>query len=152
MGYEIAYGGSYPEDFSKYGRGVLALLTIGVLNRESELMSRMVKRIDGAQNNLPSYCAAGHFEAAPCVILDEHIRIPKMLIMSTVAMDRITEINEDYAKIIRQCAEVDQGVNSDSGSALTESGHKAIFAFYLYRNGFPGIIQASILRRKHLHE
>ena len=48
----------------------------------------------------------------------------------------ITEIDEDYAEIIRQCAEVDQGVNNDSGSALTESGHKAIFAFFLYGNGF----------------
>ena len=122
-------------------------ITIGVLNRESELMSRIVERIDGAQNNLPSYCAAGHFEVAPCVILDEHIRIPEMLIMSTVAMDRITEIDEDYAEIIRQCAEVDQGVNSDSGSALTESGHKAIFAFFFTETDFPGIIQAEYLKK-----
>lgn len=93
--------------------------------QESGLMSRMVqllgaeaiqiayndvysalqtRRIDGAENNLPSYSAAGHFEAAPYMILDEHTRIPEMQIISIVALDRIAEIDGDYVDVIRQCA------------------------------------------------
>ena len=75
-------------------------------------MSRMVERIDGAQNNLPSYCAAGHFEVAPCVILDEHIRIPEMLIMSTV------------------------------GVPLLNQAIRRFLSFFFTETDFPGIIQA----------
>lgn len=98
-------------------------LTIRV--QESTLMSRMVEllganpvqipyndvysalqtaKIEGAENNLPSYAAAGHFQAAGYYLLDEHARLPEMQIMSTVALDKIAEIDEDYVIIIRQCA------------------------------------------------
>ena len=98
-------------------------LTIRV--QESSFMSRMVElmgakpvqipyndvysamqtaKIDGAENNLPSYAATGHFQAAPYYLLDEHSRLPEMQIMSTVALDKIAAIDEDYVTIIRQCA------------------------------------------------
>lgn len=98
-------------------------LTIRV--QESAFMSRMVElmgakpvqipyndvysamqtaKIDGAENNLPSYAATGHFQAAPYYLLDEHSRLPEMQIMSTVALDKIAAIDEDYVTIIRQCA------------------------------------------------
>ena len=93
--------------------------------QESEFMSRMVAqlgavpvqipyndvysamqtaKIDGAENNWPSYAFTGHFQAAPYFLLDEHSRLPEMQIMSTVALDRIAEIDEDYVTIIRECA------------------------------------------------
>lgn len=98
-------------------------LTIRV--QESTLMSRMVElfgakpvqipyndvysalqtaKIDGAENNWPSYAATGHFQAAAYYLQDEHSRLPEMQIMSTVALDKIAEIDEDYVTIIRQCA------------------------------------------------
>ncbi len=98
-------------------------LTIRV--QESEFMSHMVEllgavpvqipygdvysamqtaKIDGAENNWPSYESTGHFEAAPYFLRDEHSRLPEMQIMSTIAMDRISEIDEDYVTIIQQCA------------------------------------------------
>jgi len=61
-------------------------------------------KIDGAENNLPSYAFTGHYQAAPHYLLDEHSRLPEMQIMSTVALDRIAEIDEDYLTIIRACA------------------------------------------------
>ncbi len=93
--------------------------------QESEFMSRMVEllgaravqipysdvysalqtgKIDGAENNWPSYAFTGHFQAAGYYLLDEHSRLPEMQIMSAVAMDKITEIDESYADIIRECA------------------------------------------------
>ena len=98
-------------------------LTIRV--QESTLMSRMVEllgakpvqipyndvysalqtaKIEGAENNLPSYAATGHFETAGYYLQDEHSRLPEMQIMSTIALDKIAEIDEDYVTIIRQCA------------------------------------------------
>ena len=93
--------------------------------QESEFMSRVVEllgavpvqipygdvysalqiaKIDVAENNWPSYESTGHFEAAPYFLQDEHSRLPEMQIMSTVALDRIAEIDADYVTIIRQCA------------------------------------------------
>ena len=98
-------------------------LTIRV--QESEFMSHMVEllgavpvqipygdvysamqtaKIDGAENNWPSYESTGHFEAAPYFLRDEHSRLPEMQIMSTIAMDKIAGIDEDYVTIIQECA------------------------------------------------
>lgn len=98
-------------------------LTIRV--QESAFMSRMVEllgakpvqipyndvysamqtaKIDGAENNWPSYAFTGHFQAAPYFLLDEHSRLPEMQIMSTVALDKIAEIDEDYVTIVKECA------------------------------------------------
>lgn len=98
-------------------------LTIRV--QESSFMSRMVEllgaepvqipyndvysamqtaKIDGAENNWPSYAFTGHFQAAPYYLLDEHSRLPEMQIMSTVALDKIAEIDEDYVTIVKECA------------------------------------------------
>lgn len=101
------------------------LRNLSIRVQESSLMSRMVEllgakpvqipysdvysalqtgKIDGAENNLPSYAATGHYQAARCYLLDEHSRLPEMQILSTVALDKIAEIDGDYVTIIRQCA------------------------------------------------
>lgn len=64
----------------------------------------MMQRVDGAENNLPSYASSGHCEAAPYFLQDEHSRLPEMQLMSTVAMDKITQIDEEYLTIIQACA------------------------------------------------
>ena len=101
----------------------LAGMTIRV--QESESMSRMVRlwgatpvqipygevysalqtgRIDGAENNYPSYETSGHFEAAPYYLLDSHARLAEVQLISKVAMERIEAVNPDYPQVIRQCA------------------------------------------------
>lgn len=62
------------------------------------------KKIDGAENNFPSFAATGHYEAAPFLILDEHSRLPEMQIMSAVTLERVAEIDEAYVQIIQECA------------------------------------------------
>ncbi len=101
----------------------LSGLTIRV--QESEFMSRLVEllgavpvqipygdvysalqtsKIDGAENNWPSYETTGHFEAAPYILLDARCRLPELQIMSTVALDKIAQIDEDYVQIVQNCA------------------------------------------------
>lgn len=58
--------------------------------------------IDGAENNWPSYISTGHYEVAKYITVDEHTRIPEMIVASTEAMASISE--KDQA-IIRECAQ-----------------------------------------------
>ncbi len=57
--------------------------------------------IDGAENNWPSYFSTSHYEVAKYYTLDQHTKVPEILIASKIAMDRLSE--EDQ-KIIRQAA------------------------------------------------
>ena len=61
-------------------------------------------KIDGAENNFPSYAATGHYEAAPYLVLDEHSRLPEMQIMSMVTLERLAAMDEAYVRIIQECA------------------------------------------------
>ena len=90
---------------SVMGRMVELLGAVPVQIPYNDVYSAMqTAKIDGAENNLPSYAFTGHYQAAPYYLLDEHSRLPEMQIMSTVALDKIAEIDEDYVTIIRQCA------------------------------------------------
>ena len=98
-------------------------LTIRV--QESELMSEMIRlwgavpvqmvysevysaletgSIDGAENNWPSYEATGHFEAAPYYLLDGHARLPELLIVSKVTLEKIKALDKSYVDVLIQCA------------------------------------------------
>ncbi len=61
-------------------------------------------KIDGADNNIPSYVSAGHYEEATYFLLDEHSRLPEMQIISLKALEKVKEINESYPEVIRECA------------------------------------------------
>ena len=105
--------------------GLADLQGMTIRVQESTLMSRMVEllgakpvqipyndvysalqtaKIEGAENNLPSYAATGHFQTAGYYLLDEHSRLPEMQIMSTVALEKIAEIDEGFVDVIQQCA------------------------------------------------
>lgn len=57
--------------------------------------------IDGAENNFPSYDTSSHYEVAKYYTIDEHVRVPEILIASSIVKDRISD--EDL-EIIKQCA------------------------------------------------
>lgn len=57
--------------------------------------------IDGAENNWPSYESTSHYEVAKYFTLDEHTRVPEIIIASKISMDKLSE--EDQ-KIIKQAA------------------------------------------------
>lgn len=61
-------------------------------------------KINGAENNYPSYVSMGHSEIAKYMLLDEHIRIPEMQVISRKTVEKIEAINPSYIEIIKQCA------------------------------------------------
>lgn len=60
--------------------------------------------IDGAENNLPSYMSTGHYQAAPYFFLDEHNRIPEIMMMSDAAKEKIASVDPSFNAIIKACA------------------------------------------------
>ena len=61
-------------------------------------------RIDGAENNWPSYEAMGHYEVAPYFLEDEHTRVPEIQIASKAAMEQLAALDVSFPGIIRSCA------------------------------------------------
>lgn len=63
--------------------------------------SLQTKVIDGAENNAPSYFTWNHYQIANYYLLDYHLRIPEVLMMSKVAWGRLSK--EDQA-IVKKAA------------------------------------------------
>ena len=159
-------------------------LTIRV--QESALMSEMIRlwgadpvqmvysevysaletgRIDGAENNWPSYEATGHFEAAPYYLLDGHARLPELLLVSKVTLEKITALDESYGELLLQCAReaalyerelwkererASEALVRENGCVVTEPDEATLQEFRaaaapLYE-GFPPEIQTLIKR------
>ena len=60
-------------------------------------------QIDGAENNWPSYDSMRHNEVAPYFVVDEHMRIPELQMMSRSTWDILPE---EYQKVIVECAKL----------------------------------------------
>ncbi|MDO5294493.1 MAG: TRAP transporter substrate-binding protein [bacterium] len=58
------------------------------------------KTIDGAENNISTYEAFGHYESCKYYLLDEHTRIPEMIVASDITMKKLSEEDQE---IIKQC-------------------------------------------------
>lgn len=50
--------------------------------------------IDGAENNRPSYLSTSHYEVAPNFTLNEHTRIPEVVVMNQGAWDQLSEADK----------------------------------------------------------
>ena len=59
-------------------------------------------RIDGAENNWPSYEAMGHYEVAPYFLEDEHTRVPEIQIASKAAMEQLAALADNHLLIAKQ--------------------------------------------------
>jgi tripartite ATP-independent transporter DctP family solute receptor len=55
-------------------------------------------QIDGAENNPPSYVSSGQYLIAKYYTLDEHSRIPDTVIASKIAMDKLSNEDQDIIK------------------------------------------------------
>jgi len=55
--------------------------------------------IDGAENNFPSFKDTSHYEVAKFYTLDEHTKVPEVLIMSTITYDKLSD--EDKAAVAK---------------------------------------------------
>jgi tripartite ATP-independent transporter DctP family solute receptor len=54
--------------------------------------------IDGAENNWPSFEASGHYEVAKFITIDEHIRIPELILASKMVMDKLSAEDQEIIK------------------------------------------------------
>lgn len=61
-------------------------------------------KIDGAENNMPSYYYTGHYLVAPYFYMDEHFRLPEIMLMSSAASRKIESIDPEFLIIIKECA------------------------------------------------
>lgn len=57
--------------------------------------------VDGAENNFSSYISTRNYLHAKCLVLDEHVRIPEVIIMNQQVMENLDEADQE---IIRQAA------------------------------------------------
>ncbi len=68
----------------------------------SEVYSALEQgKVDGAENNWPSYEATQHYETAPYYTLDEHTRIPEIQLSSKHTWEKISERDQ---QVILECA------------------------------------------------
>ena len=74
-------------------------------------------RIDGAENNWPSYEAMGHYEVAPYFLQDEHTRVPEVQLASIAALEKLAALDEDFPEILRSCARDSARTTASSSSA-----------------------------------
>jgi TRAP-type C4-dicarboxylate transport system substrate-binding protein len=54
--------------------------------------------IDGAENNWPSYDTSSHHEVAKFYSIDEHTRVPEMIVASKITMDKLSEADQELIK------------------------------------------------------
>ena len=54
--------------------------------------------IDGAENNWPSYDSSNHYEVAKFYSIDQHTRVPEMLIASKTTMDKLSAADQELIK------------------------------------------------------
>ncbi len=67
--------------------------------------------IDGAENNWPSYDSSSHHEVAKYYSIDEHTRVPEMIIASKITMDKLPKEDQE---IIKKAARESQAVQIKS--------------------------------------
>ena len=62
------------------------------------------RKIDGAENNWPSYEAMSHYEVAPYFLQDEHTRVPEIQISSRAAQKKLAALDASFPAIVQECA------------------------------------------------
>jgi tripartite ATP-independent transporter DctP family solute receptor len=54
--------------------------------------------IDGAENNWPSYDTTSHYEVAKYYTVDEHTRVPEIIIGSKISLSKLSQADQDMIK------------------------------------------------------
>ena len=114
------------------------------ISYESVYSALQTGRIDGAENNWPSYEATGHYEVAPYYLLDAHARLPEVQLISENALEEIRALDETYADTVLQCATeaalyerklwkereaLSESIIRDSGCIVTQLSEKELQRF-----------------------
>jgi TRAP-type C4-dicarboxylate transport system substrate-binding protein len=81
--------------------------------------------IDGAENNAPSLWTSKHYEVAKYYSLDEHSRLPEVLLMSKKVWDGLSPADQ---KLIAQAAEDSVAEQRKLWKAFDEESMKQLIA------------------------
>ncbi len=82
---------------------LVSILGANPIDLPYEAVSTQLKqqRIDGAENNFPSYVSTGHYLTAPYMVMDGHTRIPEMIVINKKILE---ELEPEDQEILRQAA------------------------------------------------
>ncbi len=69
-------------------------------------------KVDGAENNWPSYESAGHYEVAKYFTVDEHSRVPEAQIASTYTWNKLPE---EYRRLSGNVPRSQHGMKEANG-------------------------------------
>lgn len=83
--------------------------------------------IDGAENNWPTYFSKGDYQAATYYILDQHTRVPEILLGSVLALEEAGVSAEDI-EIIKQCAKETQEYEKAEWKKMEETAEAGVRA------------------------
>ncbi len=81
--------------------------------------------IDGAENNWPSYNTSSHYEVAKYYTLDEHLRVPEIVIASATTLDKLSP--EDV-EIIKAAAKESTKLQKEEWNKKVEESKEIIAA------------------------
>ena len=79
--------------------------------------------IDGAENNLPSYASTNHFEVAQNYTLNEHTRIPEVLLMSKQTWDSLSPEDQE---LMRTAAQDSVAVQREEWNRAVEEARRTV--------------------------
>ncbi len=92
----------------------------------NEVLNAITTRVvDGAENNWPTYQNMGDYNAAKFYILDQHTRVPEILLASKAVMDSLPE--EDRAIII-ECSKAVQQYEIEQWALKEKSSEEIVRA------------------------
>lgn len=81
--------------------------------------------VDGAENNFSSYISTRNYLYAKCLVLDEHVRIPEVIIMNKQVMDHLDQADQE---IIRQAARDSSRKQRELWNQAEEENRKTVEA------------------------
>lgn len=81
--------------------------------------------VEGAENNFSSYISTRNYLYAKCMILDEHVRIPEVIIMNKQVMENLDEADQE---IIRQAAKDSSEKQRELWDAAEEENRRIVEA------------------------
>ena len=104
--------------------GATPVTGIGSNDIYSNIMSGV---LDGAENNWPTYHTKGDYKAAKYFILDNHTRVPEILMASEASLKKAKVTASDIA-IIKECAKATQAFEIKQWNAMEKKSEAAVRA------------------------
>jgi len=114
--------------------------------------------IDGAENNWPSYESTGHYEVAEYYTLDNHTRVPELLLASKISLDK--KLNPEQIELVMKTASDTQEFVIEKWAERVEASKVKILANGNHiteltpeaRNGFVKAVQPLLRQYEKKHK